>query len=90
MRIRALDMQLQVYSDASYLSETKSRSRVGGFMCLGKCAPGPVSNAPILYLSTIISTVVDSAAAAEYAALFINAQDAASTRQTLEELGYPQ
>ena len=90
MRIRASDMQLQVYSDASYLSESKSRSRAGGFMYLGKCGPGQVPNAPIVYLSTIISTVVDSAASAEYAALFINAQAATSIRQTLEELGYPQ
>jgi hypothetical protein len=41
-------------------------------------------------LSTIISTVVDSATAAEYAALFIAAQVATSLRLTLADLGYPQ
>ena len=45
---------------------------------------------PVAYLSTIITTVVDSAAAAEYTALFINAQLATSLRLTLSELGYPQ
>ena len=34
--------------------------------------------------------MVDSAATAEYAALFINGQAATSIRQTLKELGYPQ
>ena len=85
MRIRASDMQLQVHSDASYLSESKSRSRAGGFMY-----PGEVPNAPVAYLSVIIATVVDSAAAAEYAALFINGQAATPLRQTLEALCYPQ
>ena len=89
MRIRASEMQLQSHSDASYLSETKARSRAGGFFFLGQCEPGATPNAPVAYLSTIITTVVDSAAAAEYAALFICAQFATSIRLTLAELGYP-
>ena len=90
MRIHASDMQLQTHSDASYLSETKARSRAGGFFFLGDCEPGTTSNAPVAYLSTIITTVVDSAAAAEYAALFIFVQFVTSLRLTLAELGYPQ
>ena len=90
VRIKPSDMQLQLHSDASYLSESKSRSRAGGFMFLGECKPGDIPNAPVSYISTIIATVVDSAAAAEYAALFINAQAATSIRLTLTELGYPQ
>ncbi len=39
---------------------------------------------------TTISTVVDSASAAEYAALFIAAQVATSLRLTLADLDYPQ
>jgi hypothetical protein len=89
-RIRPSDMQLNIHSDASYLSESKSRSRAGGFMYLGHCPTGGIPNAPVAYISTIISTVVDSAAAAEYAALFINAQAATALRQTLVALGYPQ
>ena len=42
-----------------------------------------------MHLSTSISTVVDSATAAEYAALFIAAQVATSLRLTLTDLGYP-
>jgi len=90
MRVHASDMKLKTHSDASYLSETKARSRAGGFFFLGDCEPGATPNAPVAYLSTIITTVVDSAAAAEYAALFICAQFATSLRLTLAELGYPQ
>ena len=90
IRIHASDMKLQVHSDASYLSETKSRSRAGAYMFLGTKQPGEKPNGAVLFLSTIISTVVDSAAAAEYAALFIAAQAATSLRLTLSDLGYPQ
>ena len=57
MRIRASDMQLQTHSDASYLSETKARSRAGGFFFLGHCEPGATPNAPVAYLSTILTTL---------------------------------
>ena len=90
MRVHASDMKLKTHSDASYLSETKTRSRAGGFFFLGDCEPGATPNALVAYLSTIITTVVDSAAAAEYATLFICAQFAMSLRLTLAELGYPQ
>ena len=57
-------------------------------MHLGHCKIVGIPNAPVSYLSTIISTVVDSAAAAaaRYAALFINAQAATAIRQALEAL----
>ena len=90
MRIHASDMKLNVHSDASYLSETKSRSRAGAFMYMGDKFIDGRPNAPVSYLSVIISTVVDSATAAEYAAAFIAAQAATSIRITLGELGYPQ
>ena len=90
MRIHASDMILNVHSDASYLSETKARSRAGAFMCMGTELHGNRPNAPVMYLSVIISTIVDSATAAEYAAAFIAAQAATSLRLTLGELGYSQ
>ena len=64
IRIHASDIQLPVHLDASYLSESKSRSKAGAFMFLGKLKPGAQPNAPLLYLLVIISTVVDSATAA--------------------------
>ena len=64
MRVHASDMKDKTHSNASYLSETKARSRAGGFFFLGDCEPGATPNAPVAYLSTIITTVVDSVAAA--------------------------
>jgi hypothetical protein len=82
--IHASDMVLNVHSNASYLSETKARSRAGTYMCMGTKIHGTRPNASILNLSVIVATIVDSAIAAEYAAVFM------SLYQTLGELGYPQ
>jgi hypothetical protein len=90
LRIRASNMKLVCHSDASYLSESEARSRAGGILFLGDCAPGEIPNAAIAYISVIISTVVPSATGAEYAALFIIGSAAISIRHTLADLGYPQ
>jgi len=50
----------------------------------------PPLNGGIVCVSTIIPTVVASAAEAEYAALFIVGQTAEGLRNTLDDLGYPQ
>ena len=88
--IKASNMKLHVHSDASYLSELDARSRAGAFLYLGDHEDGTVPNAPVSYLSVIISSVVDSATAAEYAALFIAAQNATPIRTALGKLGYLQ
>ena len=59
-------------------------------MCMCTELQGTRPNTPVLYLSVIISTIVDSATAAEYAAVFIAVQTASSLRLILGELGYPQ
>jgi len=86
------DMRLILSSDASYLSEPCSRSRAGGIHFLSSL--GPASTAPlngaIDIVSSIIPTVVSAASEAELAALFLNGQAAMPTRQTLQDLGYPQ
>jgi hypothetical protein len=92
------NMQLHVHSDASYLSEPQSRSRAGGYFCLGDpnfqggAFPPKSSqvNGAIAVVSKIIPTVCASVAEAEYAAMFINAQLAESIRQSLTDLGFPQ
>jgi hypothetical protein len=88
--IRASDMQLRCHSDASYLSEAKSRSRAGGILFLGAIDPVHGVNGAIDYLSCIISTVVSSATEAEYAALFLVGREATGASQTLIDLGHPQ
>jgi hypothetical protein len=90
----ASNMQLRAFSDASHLSETKSRSRAGGVLYLGSMDPSPADptslNGSIECISSIIPTVAASATEAEYAALFLVGQTAAGLRSTLADLGYPQ
>ena len=87
---RRSDMKLICYSDASYLTERESRSRAGGLMFLGEGDDETKLNGPITCISNIIDVVVSSAAESEYAAAFINAQEAAFIKTTLEALGYKQ
>ena len=86
---RASDMILSVDSDAAHLVAPRARSRAGGFLYLGNKA-GNLMNGSIAVIAKIIKNVVASAAEAEVAALFMNAQLAAPLRTTLEELGHPQ
>jgi hypothetical protein len=101
VRYHASDMALHVHSDASYLSETQARSRIGGYFYLSNHLPDPLKpptadstlppiNGPVHVNSSILSNVMSSAAEAELGALFYNAKDAVMLRTTLEELGYKQ
>jgi hypothetical protein len=87
IRFHASAMQLQIMSDASYLSRTKARSVLGGLHYLGT---EEAINGPIFCTSKIISCIVSSAAEAELGAAFQNAQKGVQFRNTLIELGYPQ
>ena len=88
--LKASDMQLRCHSDASYLSEANSRSRAGGILFLGDADTTSGVHGAIDYLSCIISTVVSSAAEAEYAALYLVGREALCASQTLTDLGFPQ
>eukprot|EP00804_Cyclotella_cryptica_P026849 CCRYP_019899-RA/>CCRYP_019899-RA protein AED:0.06 eAED:0.06 QI:0/-1/0/1/-1/1/1/0/309 len=87
---RASDMILVVHSDASYLSETKARSRAGGHFILSEDDSSPRNNGAILTLAQIIKLVMSSAAKTELSALYINAREAVPQRHLLNELGHPQ
>ena len=87
---KASDMVLAVHSDASYLSETKARSRAGGHFFCSKDEQYPENNGAILTVSQIIKAVMSSAAEAELGALYINAREAVPLRILLEEMGHPQ
>jgi hypothetical protein len=87
---RASDMILAAHSDASYLSETKARSRAGGHFFLSENDEYPANNGAVLTISQIIKAVMSSAAEAETGALFINSQEAIPQRQLLAEMGHPQ
>eukprot|EP00804_Cyclotella_cryptica_P008878 CCRYP_013090-RA/>CCRYP_013090-RA protein AED:0.15 eAED:0.14 QI:0/0/0/1/1/1/3/0/882 len=87
---RASNMILAVHSNASYLSETKARSRAGGHFFLSEDDPSPRNNGAILNLAQIIKPVMSSAAEAELGALYINARETIPQRHLLNELGHPQ
>jgi hypothetical protein len=92
---------MNIHSDASYLSASQARSRIGGYFFLsakpvdGQTAPAPDSipppfNGPVHVNSTILKSVMASAAEAELGAVLYNAIDGAMLRTILEELGHPQ
>jgi hypothetical protein len=86
----ASDMQVCAHSDASYLSESKSRSRAGGIAFFGYLADGKTPNGAIECVSTIIECVLASVGEAEYAALFKVAQVCENIRSICHDIGYPQ
>lgn len=88
--LTACDMILHTQSDASYLTRSGGRSVVGGYHFLGDHDQPTRTNGAILAICTVIPVVVASAAEAEYAGVFINAQEAFHLRNILADLGYPQ
>ena len=82
-------MILHIDSDAAYLVPLEAQSRAGGYQYLSSKA-GTLYNGPILALAKVIKNVMASAAEAELAALFMNAQEAVGLRNCLEAMGYKQ
>ena len=89
---KASDMILRLHSDASYLSEPRAGSRLGGISYLGRQGDEdlPPSNGLIDVMCCRSDVVVASACEAEWAAIYHLCRDAVDTRLTLANLGYPQ
>jgi hypothetical protein len=91
IRYHASDMILHIHSDASYLSVSNARSRLGGlFFCCDKSPQADNLNGSILNVASVIKNVVASAAESEVGACFQNAQSGAPLIVTLAELGHIQ
>jgi hypothetical protein len=91
IRYHASDMILHIHSDASYITVSNARSRLGGLFCLGNKSPEQDTlNRAILNVASVIKNVVASAAESEVGACFHNAQSGAPIRVTLTELGHTQ
>jgi hypothetical protein len=93
IRYFASDMQLKIYSDASYLSEPTDKSRIGGYFYLGNKTNShikPLSNGPLLCHTTVLKHAVSSVAEAEFGALFVIEKEGTITRTTLAEMGHNQ
>ena len=93
IRYYTSEMILKIYSDASYLSEKNAHSWSGGYFFLGnRVSKGKqiLLNGSVHTLCKILKHVVSSAAEAELAALFLNAQEGKILRLTLDKMGHPQ
>jgi hypothetical protein len=63
IRYHASDMILHIHSDASYLSVSNARSRLGGLFSLGNKSPEKDTlNGSIINVASVIKNVVASAA----------------------------
>ncbi len=93
IRFYELDMIMNIHSDASYLSESKARSRACGHFFMGSA---PINGQPIklngaFYTnSVVLKFVIAPAAEAKLGALFHNCQDGIVFCQTLAYMGHPQ
>ena len=97
LRFYASDMVLHMESDAAYLVLPGAKSRIAGYFYLSdrpppneKVSPTPMRNGPLHIVCKTLHHVVASAAEAETAALFFNAQEAIPIRYLLEQLGHKQ
>ena len=96
IRYNASDMVLWAEIYASYLLETRARSRVGGVFFLSSKptttppTTNPPSNGVIFANAQILKIVVGSAMESEVAVTYSNAKEACTMRVTLDELGHPQ
>jgi hypothetical protein len=101
VRYTASDMFIHIHSDASYLSEAKSRSRNGGTFFLSSRPPDPSAtpsptatpppyNGAIHTISSIMRNGMASTTEAELGAVFQNINDCVPIHIALEEMGHPQ
>ena len=98
---RASNMVLWIDSNASNLSEAKSRSTSAGYHFLSDRPADParppqpnniepMHNAPVYVVCDIMKEVVSAASEAELAGLFDIGKEACPIRTCLAELGHPQ
>ena len=91
-------MILHISSDGSYLSETKSRSLVGGIFYLSSKLPkhnqapdcNHPFNAPFHVVAKILKMITSSVMETEVADTFYNTKEALPFWVTLKEMGHPQ
>jgi hypothetical protein len=87
----ASDTILHIHSDASYLSVSNARIRLGRLLFFGDKPPlEDTLNGSILNVAPVIKNMVASAAESEVGACFQNSQSGAPLRVTLTELGHIQ
>jgi hypothetical protein len=92
IRYHGSQMALKIHSDASYLSASKARSRVGGHFYLGNYSKSPnphMYNGAVLTVANNLKHIMSSAAETELAGLFYNCKESEVFHTTLTEMGWP-
>jgi hypothetical protein len=86
------DMVLHINLHASYLSEPKARSRVGGhfFLSSNTNSTNHIHNGSILAMSTVYNNALFSVIEAEVAGTFINAKEGVNVRSIIHSMGHPE
>jgi len=91
IKYKASDMQLRAYTDASFDSENKARSRSGAVFFYGKRDDPSFVNGPIDHISRIQTTThAMSSAEAEYVALYLCTMRTIHLRNLTEIVGHKQ
>ena len=83
-------MVLSGHINASYLSEFKAHSCVGGHLLLSNNSSNPPNNGYVLKMAQIIKAVMSSATEAEHSALYMNLRKAIPACHTLITIGHLQ
>ena len=86
----SINMVLCAHSDIGFHNKSKGLSRANTHIFLSENVPMPNWNNPVLTLAQIINFFLSSTSKAELGVLFITAQEMVSTRNTLEEMRWPQ
>ena len=94
----ASGMQLDIHSDASYLSVSQDRSRASGVHFLSEGTPNPKNpeyfvptiNGIIIVVCKIMRNIMASAVETEYVTIFVNTKTAVPICTTLTEMGWIQ
>jgi hypothetical protein len=89
------NMRLVAHTDASFMSETRCRTRAADYLYLSSVGPSlspehPDLNGAILCTSTIIPLTIPSVMEGEYVAIYNGVLKIINIRDTLLNLGYPQ
>jgi hypothetical protein len=82
-------MELKIHSDASYLSEPKAKSIIGGYFYLGE-KQTPLQWSTFVRYKSVLKQVVSSVNEVESGALFVNSKEGTFTRTVLDEMGHNQ
>jgi hypothetical protein len=90
LRYEKSDMQLRAVSDASYGTETRFRSRTGGFIYLGRNDDEDWVNAPIEIMCSVQQNVCTCTVEAEYVALFDIGTRLIYLKELIQGMGYAQ